>query len=499
MEELLQSSIIKGILFSIYDKLGPQPQYMFPKPKDKDNNDKNESEKDSTLDLNLRDYTQISIKNMSLLIGDGKILNNVNVQEFQHFGIIPFPDFHLTSLTFFHFIDVKFYDKPLATSFSLLIEENKRNFLYNNINRLKNITLDFFQEFDKEIIDKLKPQDELEVFFNSFLEKVLKIEETPSSPFTTQRKMKILLAGLDDSGKTSFLLSVDRKFSKLMGLKPTVGAQVSSIEALGATIFLWDLGGQLSLRKKYLSKAQIYLYEADLLFFFIDIRNKQRFEESLDYLQNIVKILKQFKQDTPIIYILSKGDPDIIKSKEIKRNIKWIREKLEQIDSNYPDEIYITSIFHLFSILRAFSSGISKLSPNKELIGHNLMDFSLESEIFLMLMLSSEGLVLAEYYSPKAITLTNMPKSEELLNIFEITAPQFAILYKIFSRYKTIREDEALFKVANSTILFKKVNIYRYEMYILFLLDDESKKEKIKQNLPKFLNRTQDLLIRYIA
>jgi GTPase SAR1 family protein len=311
--------------------------------------------------------------------------------------------------------------------------------------------------------------------------------------------MKIIFAGLDDSGKTSYLLSVDRKFSKLMGLKPTFGAQVSSIETLGTTIFLWDLGGQVSLREKYLNRAQIYLYEADLIFYFIDIRNRNRFEESFEYLQNITSVLKNFKQDTPIIYILSKGDPDIIESKELNDNLKIIKEKLINIDSNKKPEIFITSIFRLFSILRAFSSGISKLSPNKELIGHNLENFSRETGTYLALMLSSDGLVLADYYTPEAVSLTNIPKTEELLNVFEITAPQFAILFKIFSKYKAIKEDEAIFKVADSTILFKKINIYRYEMYLLFLVDDEIKKEKINKSLPSFLNRTKDLLIRYIA
>ena len=499
MEEILKSSIVRGILFSAYDKLGPEPIYMFPKSSEQKKPEAKDTTHEEIHDLNLRDYTQISIKNLSLLIGDSTILNRVNVEKFQYFGIIPFPDFNLTSLTFFHFVNVKFSQEPLATAFSLFVDENKRSFLYNNINRLKNITLDLFQVFDNEIVDSFKSQDEIEHYFKNFLEKVLKIEETPTTPITTQRKMKIIFAGLDDSGKTSFLLSIDRKFSKLMGLKPTFGAQVSSIETLGTTIFLWDLGGQFSLREKYLNRAQIYLYEADLIFYFIDIRNRNRFEESFEYLQNITKVLKSFKQDTPIIYILSKGDPDIIESKELNDNLRIIKEKLINIDSNNKPEMYITSIFRLFSILRAFSSGISKLSPNKELIGHNLENFSRETGTYLTLMLNSDGLVLADYYTPEAVFLTNIPKTEELLNVFEITAPQFAILFKIFSKYKAIKEDEAVFKVAESTILFKKINVYRYEMYLLFLLDDEIKKDKINNNLPNFLNRTKDLLIRYIA
>jgi len=501
MENLIKASIVNGLVFSSYDKLGPQPIYCFPNYLSKEKLEKIQDIDDSEtiLRLSLRDYTQMSIKNLSLLIGDGSIFNNVDVENFQYFGIIPHPDFKSTSLTFFHFLKVEFSDQPLATSFSILIDENKRTFLYNNMERLKTLIIDFFKDFDNQIIHEYKPQEEVEPFFKSFLERLASIEKKPSTPFTSHRKLKILFAGLDDGGKTSFLLSVDRKYSKLIGLKPTIGAKVSSIEALGATIFLWDLGGQLSLRRKYLSKAQIYLYEADLLFYFIDVRNKSRFEESIDYLQNIKKVLNSFKQNTPIIYILSKGDPDILGTSETKTNIELIQNLIKETSSEIKPEMYITSIFQPFSILRAFSSGIAKLSPNRELINHNLGNFSKETETYLTLLLSSDGLVLAEFTSPESLRITQMPKSDDLLNVFELTAPQFTILFKIFSRYKAIPQNEAIFKVANSVILFKRIKISDYEMFILFLMESENKKEKINERLPDFLNLTQDLLLRYVS
>jgi GTPase SAR1 family protein len=359
--------------------------------------------------------------------------------------------------------------------------------------------MDFFKIFDKELVDTYPSQEKIESLFYDLLKKMIEIERNPSTPITTHRKMKILFAGLDDSGKTSFLLSVDRKFSKLIGLKPTTGANIRSIEALGATIFLWDLGGQLAFRKKYISKAEIYLYEADLLFYFIDIKNKIRFEESLEYLLNLKKILKQFNQNTPIIYILSKGDPDIVNTGEIIENIDIIKLKLSEISSEEPSELYVTSIFQIFTILRAFSSGISKLSPNRNLINHNLRNFSLKTNTFLTLLLSEDGLVLADFYSPKAKKLTKISNSEEIVNIFEITAPQFAILFKIFSRFKALKQEEAVFKVANSIILFRKIEIVDNKMFLLFLIDNEKRKEKINEKLKDFLDQTQDLLLRYIA
>jgi len=503
MDKLIESSVIKGLLFSAFDKLGPQPIYMFPDPVDEDqlkkvNSDDGEANK---LGITLRDYTQIAIKNISLLLGDGNILSQEHetLKNYQHFGIMPFPDFHLTSLSYFHFIDAKFSEMPLASAFCILIDEKKRSFLYNNINRLKNVIVDFFSEFDTRIIKELLPQEHVVKDFKKLLEKIINIEQTPSTPITTQRKMKIILSGLDNSAKTTFLLSLDRKFSKLIRLKPTKGADVSSIEALGTTIFLWDLGGQKKYHERYLDKAQIYLFEADLLFYFIDIQDKNRFEESIKYLQNIKKALEKLEQNTPIIYVLSKGDPDIIESKEIKTNIKTVSDKLAKLSLDGYPEIYVTSLFQNFSILRAFSSGLAILSPNRDLIEQNLIEFSSTTGASLILLLNSDGLVLAETFTLKALQITEMKNSEDLLNVFEVVASQFTMLFKIFSKFKTSEKEEATFKVSNSVILFKKMQMLNFEIYILFLLDEESKKDTINQNIKNFLNRTQDLLIRYIS
>jgi len=503
IDKLIESSIIKGILFSAFDKLGPQPIYMFPVPIDEDllekaNSDNGEANK---LGITLRDYTQIAIKNISLLLGDGNIFKQDSnaLKNYHHFGIMPFPDFHLTSLSYFHFIDAKFSEIPLASAFCILIDEKKRSFLYDNINRLKNVITDFFSEFDKRITEELLPQEQVARDFKKLVEKIVNIEQTPSTPITTQRKMKIIFSGLDNSGKTSFILSVDRKFSKLIGLKPTRGADVSSIEALGTTIFLWDLGGQRRYQKGYLDKSQIYLFEADLLFYFIDVRDKERFTESIEYLKKVKTALKNLDQKTPIIYVLSKGDPDIIDTVEIQSNIKNLKKILKILSPNESPEIHVTSMFEIFSILRAFSSGIAKLSPNKNLIEHNLSEFSLLTESSLVLLLSSEGLVLAEYFTPEAMEITKMQKSEELLNVFEVVAPQFTTILKIFYKFKTSEKEEAIFRVSDAIILLKRVEIVKYELYILFLINNENKKDIINQHLQDFLNRTQDLLLRYIS
>lgn len=500
MEELLKSSIVKGFVFSVYGDLGPTPIYSFPnyitekELKELTIEQKNQDD----LILSYRDITQISIKNLSLFISDKIITEEKDLRKIQYFAILPYPDFKTTSLTYFHFIRINSESAAVPTAFSILVEENRRSFLYNNINRIKPVVFEFFTNFDEEISKTYPPREDIESKFQELLSKIIEIEQSPSTPITTHRKMKILMAGLDDSGKTSFLLSVDRKYSKLIGLKPTVGASIKSIEALGATIFLWDLGGQKRFREKYIDKAEIYLYEADLMFYFIDIKNKSRFDESIEYLQNLKDVIKEFNQTTPIIYILSKGDSDILDSEEIKDNIEFIESKLKEINQFELLEIYITTIFQIFTILRAFSSGISKLSPNRDLINHNLKNFSLMTGTYLTQLLSVDGLVLADYYSDQAMELTKIPKSE-VINVFEVSAPQFAVLFKIFAKFKALKQDEAVFKVANSVIIFQRIQIEDNIMFFLFLVDDENKKEKIKTELTGFLKYTQDLLLRYIA
>ncbi|MHA2393272.1 MAG: ADP-ribosylation factor-like protein [Promethearchaeota archaeon] len=501
MQELFKTTLIKSLIFSSYGELGPQPIYAWPKYYSEKELEqlKNVKERENLLTLTVRDVTQISIKNLSLFISDREFSQGTDVHGMQYFAILPYPDFKVTSLTYFHYIKTTTSSSLVPTAFSILVDEYSRSFLYNNINRIKPIVIEFFNNFDQELHDGFPPQKNIELLFFNLLKDLMEIEKNPSTPVSSHRKLKILMAGLDDSGKTSFLLSVDRKYSKLIGLKPTTGASIKSIEALGATIFIWDLGGQLVFRKKYINKAEIYLYEADLLFYFIDIRNQTRFEESFEYLQNLKTVLKQFNQNTPIIYVLSKGDPDIVNTGEIKTNIQTVKKRLAEISPDEPLEFFTTSIFQIFTILRAFSSGISKLSPNRDIINHNLRNFSLNAKTYLTLLLSVDGLVLADFYSSKANKLTKIPKSEELINVFEVTAPQFAMLFKIFTKFKALQKEEALFKVANSIIVFKKILIAENPMFILFLIDNEKKILKIKELLPNFLTQTKDLLLRYIA
>ena len=503
MEKQFDNSVIKSILLSAYDKFGPQPIYMF--PEEVSDNQKVEEKKKNRIRLTYRDYVQISIKNLGLLVADKK-LSEQKKKELNYFAVIPHPDFNMTSLTYFKYIYSKKQGKMIPAALAILAHEKKRSFLYNNIKRLKIILTETFQHLLSQIKEEYIEQQKVAPLFMNLFEKLRKLEEHPYLPVTNQRKMKILFAGLDNSGKTSFLLTLDKKYSKLIGLKPTKGMNVKSLDSLGATFLLWDLGGQKNLRQKYLTKAQIYLYDADLIFYFIDIADDRRFNESFEYLQKIKEKNQNLEQDIPIVFILTKADPDIIDTKRINENINEVEKRIEKFSSSENIEIFLTSIFSIPTILRAFSSGISKLSPNRKLIGRNLRKFSKETGALASLILSVDGLILADYYSAKSEKLIQertegmQNEDKEIKNFFEITAPQFTMLYKLYSNFKDIYDQESMFEISKSTIIIiKKRKIEELTVFLLFLIDDVQIKEKIDNNVDNFLERTKDFLIRYIS
>lgn len=500
MEKFIQKSVFSGIVFSTIQELGPEPIYMFPGGE--------EGVHETGSRLSYLDYIQISIKSLSLIIDDKILVEKEKFKGMRHFAIIPFPDFKLMAIAFFHFINRIKDEFLIPSTITLFLDEKNRNFLYNNNNRIKLLIETFSNQLDLKLQDGIKKKEEISPLFESLFSQLLEMEKVPLMKIAQPRKLKFLFAGLDNSGKTSFLLALDKKFSKLIGLKPTLGASITTLETFGGTtMFLWDLGGQQRSREGYLKKPHIYLYETDILFYFIDIQDHARFNQSILYLNEIInKISEEFVQKPPILFILSKADPDILRTKEIDQNIKRIKSRLiEACRLECEPEIYLTSIFSLFSILRAFSSGISKLSPYREKIQSNLKEFSTKSGISISLLLNIDGLVLADYYSEKAkkkfwhqLNSGEELLSQELRNVWEFTAPQFAIIWKIFSEFKTLKKDEAVFKIAEFIILVKGIQIAESPMFLMCLMDDENEKGKIKGYLPEFIEKTADLLIKYL-
>ena len=164
--------------------------------------------------------------------------------------------------------------------------------------------------------------------------------------------------------------------------------------------------------------SEKYLYDTDLIYYFIDGPNP-RIKESLEFLKFIRK-----NSNAHIIFIITKIDEDIKSSKETSLLISKIKEDIQNsalFPQEYPIKFFKTSIFSLYSIFTAFSYGIRQLSPNRKILEHHLENFLIENNLISTLLLNEEGLVLGSKDNKTTPIASRLPYKQ----IFEITSTQF--------------------------------------------------------------------------
>jgi len=178
---------------------------------------------------------------------------------------------------------------------------------------------------------------------------------------SSEELKKILFCGLENGGKTSILLTLDRKFSLLTTVKPTIKAKRTFFtnSLLGVSIIRWDLGGQKGYRKIYLENKSKYFTDMQSIFYVIDIQSSEHFKDDLIYLKDIVNIMSPSHQDNfQFLILLHKCDPDIKKTKNIMTKINYLKIKIPTIINDLKFTIYTTSIYDEPSLLKAFSDGV---------------------------------------------------------------------------------------------------------------------------------------------
>ena len=157
-----------------------------------------------------------------------------------------------------------------------------------------------------------------------------------------QKINKILIMGLDNSGKTSIILSL-RKNTNLLsffGLKPTQGLNVENFEVDDQIFNIWDFGGQEKYRNEYIEKWEKYSKDIDRIIYVIDVQDKDRYELSLQYLEYIIESLNKDKIKPDFSIFIHKLDPNVRDSDEFSH---------KNINSSLIDKINFNIVFHMLS------------------------------------------------------------------------------------------------------------------------------------------------------
>ncbi len=468
-----KAEIINSIVLSVFDDDGPTPKIYWP----------------SNMDESSR--LLIAMKTISLLMGDSVYQNSTSTEEVNYFGILPFPDLKLNGLTYFFLIfDPEARGNAKAATITVLINEEDRVFFYENMKYLRVIIDNAASK-----VQLAKSMEENEVIINELREELLEFTSEIKDPFSLKRQIKILFTGLDKVGKTSFLHATKKRYSEIIKALPTKGVartEEKIFEEQNSTITIWDLGGQKQYREKFLEQRKIYLYNVDLLFYVIDIQDSERIAKSIELFKNIIDSLLELDEFPPIVVCLNKYDPDIRKSKEIKNNLKTLRDEISKISDKFRFfvKIFETSIFDHWSLIAAYSHGLSQLSPNRELFENQLKHFSKKINSDAILLLNENGIILSNF--------SRTGISEKL---FEISAPHFQTLYKTFKEFKLLKQDFLISSGITSeskNIIFKKIPVEKYNLYLLLFMEKDLNLEKIDKNLPKFSKNLKDLIHTYI-
>jgi len=112
--------------------------------------------------------------------------------------------------------------------------------------------------------------------------------------------MRILLLGLDNSGKTSILKKLsDEQIAHIM---PTQGFNIKSIVKDGFKFNVWDLGGQKAIRPYW----KTYYDNTNALIYVVDSSDNRRLEESANELRALLREVKL--SGIPLLVFANKQD-----------------------------------------------------------------------------------------------------------------------------------------------------------------------------------------------
>ncbi|NVM34894.1 MAG: GTP-binding protein [Candidatus Lokiarchaeota archaeon] len=168
---------------------------------------------------------------------------------------------------------------------------------------------------------------------------------------SADESIKIVLIGLDNSGKTSILscLKGIKRISAFNSPMPTKGLDVQQFESLHSKYAIWDLGGQQAYLDDYFNDFNKYVKGANKIIYVIDIQNVKRYEIALEYLEKVINSIDK-KSNIDFSVFLHKFDPDLVFDRDL--NEKVINNFIANIKETIPPEfiysLYKTTIYAIF-------------------------------------------------------------------------------------------------------------------------------------------------------
>ncbi|KKL76865.1 hypothetical protein LCGC14_2040620 [marine sediment metagenome] len=306
---------------------------------------------------------------------------------------------------------------------------------------------------------------------------------------------KILFCGIENGGKTSILLVLDKKFSLLSSIKPTIKAKRTSHinSLLGLSIVRWDLGGQKGYRKIYLDNKSKYFTGMQSIFFVIDIQCPEHFGNSLIYLKDVVNIIFVEPQldNFQFLILLHKCDPDIKNNTEIIENIKFLENKLPPIIKDLKFSIYKTSIYDEPSLLKVFSDGVFHATPRSKMVQVLLKEYMSKTYSSSTLLLDENCFIIGSRSTNKAYQriceaiAPRLTQALEKLEEWDINTIDIVTNIEFPEKQSDFQKEGIIF--------LRRLDINNTRLYLVTLCLNKKVKIKSYEYLPILANNLKNL------
>lgn len=213
-------------------------------------------------------------------------------------------------------------------------------------------------------------------------------------------EFKLVIAGLDNAGKSSALIALRKKYNfyeRVKNLKPTIKIDYSSFKFLETyRINLWDMGGQKKFRKIYLSDP-IYFTETNYIYYLIDIQDEIKFEESVKYLHDLLDIYRDLDYSNEVIICFNKYDPKFKNSEDFFDRAEMIKNLIVSQNKDMKFKFFDTSYYDISSISKAISYSLDKLL-NLEVIDIGLSKIVNQFSCSYAILYTASGLIISDHY-----------------------------------------------------------------------------------------------------
>ncbi|MFX1364015.1 MAG: ADP-ribosylation factor-like protein [Promethearchaeota archaeon] len=172
-------------------------------------------------------------------------------------------------------------------------------------------------------------------------------------------KRKILVLGLEKSGKTSIIFNFIGKFnlSDYNSIKNTQNPSSIKLEKDNIIFSIWDFNGKEIYRNEFLQHFNEYIIDTKEIFYVIDIQDLKGYELTCKFLEQIIKKVEKLNIKIEFTIFLHKYDHDLF-DRVPEINLEKIDSLIERIKQLFPSEafheIYKTTIYTILDKIHLY-------------------------------------------------------------------------------------------------------------------------------------------------